>query len=60
MGLAEKFMRVYANLPLNIRKEIVLVINNEPITWSVAYREISGKTALGEIILKKLGDLKII
>lgn len=60
MGLAEKFMKIYSNLPMNIRGEIILVINDEPITWNVAYREISGKTKIGEEILKKLEGLKIV
>jgi len=61
MGLTkEKFLVVYSNLPLNVRKEIVLVINNEPITWNVAYLEISGNALLGKEILKKLEELKII
>ena len=57
---AERFIKIYSNLPLNVRKEIVLVIDDEPITWNVAYREIRGKTELGKTILKKLEALKII
>lgn len=60
MGLSERFLKVYSNLPLNVRQEIVLVIDDEPITWNVAYLEISGKTKLGKRVLKKLGELKII
>lgn len=56
----ERFLAVYSNLPLNIRKEIVLVVSDEPITWNVAYREVSGNTSLGSEILKKLDELKII
>ncbi|MFH1224373.1 MAG: hypothetical protein V1676_01065 [Candidatus Diapherotrites archaeon] len=60
MGAAERFMQIYADLPLNVRKEIVLVVDDEPITWNVAYREIRGGTALGAKILNKLEALKII
>ena len=56
----ERFLAVYSNLPLNVRKEIILVIGDEPITWNVAYYEISGNTKLGSEILKKLDELKII
>ena len=56
----EKFFKVYANLPLNLRGEIILVIDDEPITWKVAYLEISNNTKLGEQILGKLEALKII
>jgi len=56
----ERFFKVYANLPLNLREEVVLVINDEPITWKVAYLEISGDTKLGKQILEKLISLKFI
>lgn len=56
----EKFFKVYANLPLNLRDEVILVIDEEPITWRVAYLEISNNTKLGEQILEKLEALKII
>jgi len=57
---AEKFMKVYSNLPLNLRKDIVIVIDKEPITWNVAYLEVDQKTKKGKKILKKLEELKII
>jgi len=56
----EKFIKVYSNLPLNLRKEIILVIDKEPITWNVAYLEIKNNTKKGNEIMKKLIDLKVI
>lgn len=56
----EKFFRVYANLPLNLREEIILVVKDEPITWKVAYLEISNNTKLGDEILEKLEVLGLI
>jgi len=53
-------MKVYSNLPLNLRKDIVIVIDKEPITWNVAYLEVDQKTKKGKKILKKLEELKII
>ena len=59
--MKEKFFKIYANLPLNLRSEIVLVLPDRgPITWNVAYTEINNDTKLGELILKKLAELKII
>ncbi|MDD5527835.1 MAG: hypothetical protein PHO56_02545 [Patescibacteria group bacterium] len=56
-----KFLKVYANLPLSLRNEIVLVLPDKgPITWNAAYIEVKNKTELGELILRKLDDLKII
>lgn len=60
MGRKERFFKVYANLPLGLREEIILVIGNEPITWKVAYLEISENTKLGEKILEKLEALEFI
>ena len=51
----EEFKKVYANIPLNIREEIILVLKDKgPITWNVAYLEINQDTELGNKILKRL------
>lgn len=61
MKNGDKFFKVYANLPLNLRDEIVLVLPDRgPITWQVAYLEISNETVVGEEILKKLINLQMI
>lgn len=62
---SDRFLKVYSNLPLNAREEVILVVKNikgkdTPISWNVAYFEIKNNTKLGEIILKKLIELKII
>ena len=57
----EEFLKIYANIPINLRKEILLVLKGkEPITWNVAYIEIKNKTKKGQKILEKLIELKII
>jgi len=56
----ERFMKVYSNLPINLRKEVIIVIDKEPISWDVARNEIEHNTKLGKKILKKLIELKII
>jgi len=59
--LKKKFLKIYANLPLGIRQEIILVLDdNKPITWNVAFIEIKSDTLLSKIILDKLKKLKII
>jgi hypothetical protein len=61
MGNKENFLKIYANLPLGIRQEIVLVLEDgKPITWNVAFVEIEAATPLSIIILEKLEKLKII
>ncbi|MGA2417967.1 MAG: hypothetical protein ABSF55_01915 [Candidatus Staskawiczbacteria bacterium] len=60
----EKFLRTFANVPLNLRTEIILVLeeNNikQPITWEVAYLEVKNNTERSKKILEKLEELKLI
>lgn len=57
----DRFLKVYANLPLNLRSEIILVLPNKgPMTWNVAALEVENETALGGEIIERLIELKII
>ncbi len=57
----ERFLRAYANLPLNSRREIIVVLNTEgPVTWEAAYLEIKNDTPKSKEILDKLGKLNLI
>lgn len=58
--IKEKFLKVYANLPLSVRGEIVLVIGGKPITWNAAYLEVNNDTEYSQEILEKLKELKIL
>lgn len=61
MGRKEKFLKIYANLPLGIRREIILVLDDRgPITWDVIFIEVNADTPLSTIILEKLEKLQII
>ena len=60
MTLKERFYKVYDNLPLGVRDEVVLVINDEPISWKVARLEIDNNTPLSKEILDKLVNLEFI
>ncbi len=55
-----KFLRIYANLPLALREEIILVLDDKPLTWNVANIEIENDTKKGKEILDKLVKLEII
>lgn len=55
-----KFLKVYANLSLDLRREIIALVYNKPITWNVAYEEIENETKLGQEIIKKLVELDFI
>src|SRR3990167_7425191 len=57
----DRFVKVYSNLPINLRNEIILVLSDKgPITWNVAFLEINNETELGQIIIDRLIELKII
>lgn len=62
LAAKERFLKIYANLPINVREEIIYVVlpEKQPITWNVAYLEVKNNTSLGEDILKRLEELKII
>jgi len=55
-----KFLRIYANIPEELREDIIVVVEDKTYTWNTAYLEIRDNTILGEKILKALEDLKII
>lgn len=60
MDLKETFLNIYNNLPLNVRDEVVLVVNGEAISWKVAKNEIDNNTKLSLEILQKLHELSFI
>lgn len=54
------FLQIYANLPLESRKEVIAVLDNEPITWAAARIEIENDTQAGQKILDFLAEAQII
>ena len=57
----DRFIKVYSNLPINLRNEVILVLPNiGSITWNVASLEINNETEIGKLIINKLIELKII
>lgn len=59
--LKEKFLKTFANLPIALREEIILVLSDKgPITWNSAYFEVINNTPLSKEILERLESLKII
>jgi len=60
MDRKSQFVRTYSNLPLGLREEIVVVINNKPLTWNAAYIEVENETDKGKEILGKLVEFGIL
>ncbi|MEK7528241.1 MAG: hypothetical protein AAB592_00555 [Patescibacteria group bacterium] len=59
-GAKERFLKIYANVPLGVRKEIILTLDDQPISWDVAFIEVNSDTEKSKIILEKLEKLGII
>ena len=56
----EKFLKVYANVPEGLRKDIIVIVDGKTYNWNTSYFEIKEKTKLGEKILKELEEIKIL
>jgi hypothetical protein len=58
----EAFLRIYANVPLSIREDVIAVLDDPvgALTWEVAYLEIRNRTEKGDAILQKLMETKIL
>ena len=56
-----QFNKIYANIPLGLRDEIVVVLeNNEPLSWNAAKIEIDNDTDKVDEILDKLARLSLL
>lgn len=60
MDIKTKFLQIYANLPLNQRNEIIVVIDNEQLTWNAVKIEVENDTPKAKEILEKLIKMGII
>lgn len=55
-----RFMQVYANLPPRLREQIIVVIDDIPMSWNAVYLELRNGTELGARIYNKLKDMEVI
>ncbi len=55
-----RFVKVFNSLPLAERNMVCVVIDDNGISWKLAYQEIKDDTALGQRIQKQLETLKLI
>ena len=61
LSLREKFLKLYADLPIGVRTEIIATIPEKgPVTWNSAYVEVSQNTPLADQILNQLAEMEII
>ncbi len=59
-GLKERFLKVYANLPLGVRGEVIIVHEEMPLSWDTVYIEVVNDTPLSKTFLEKLKKLDLI
>ena len=55
-----RFLNVYANLPDRIKHQIVVVVDDKPMTWRAVYLELKQESELGKKALKQLEEMEII
>ena len=55
-----KFLKIYANVPENLRGDIISVVDRKPYTWNTSFLEIEENTELGKKILKILVNMGIL
>ncbi len=55
-----RFLKIYANLPSRLKDQIVVVIDDEPMTWNAVYLELKEESELGKRIMKKLIEMEVI
>lgn len=60
MDRKAKFLKVYANLPLGMRQEVVIVHDNRPLSWDAVYVEVENDTPSSVALLEKLEKLDLI
>jgi len=62
MDLKQRFLKIYSTLPLGVRKEIVVVLDEPigPVSWEAAYIEVENETPISSLILEKLDKFELI
>ena len=55
-----RFVKVYNSLPLAERNMACCVIDDEAISWKLAYEEIKQDSELGKVIQAQLESLNLI
>ena len=55
--LRSKFLKAFSKVPLELRDEIVAILCDEAITWSVANIAVKSKSKKGDSIIKLMDSL---
>jgi len=60
MSLKSQFLKIYADIPLGARSEIIAVVGDEPVTWNSARVEVENNTAVAKKILNQLIEIGVL
>jgi hypothetical protein len=55
--LRAKFLKAYASVPEKLRGDIIAVVEDRTYSWDAIFVEASGKTRLGDKLIKKLEEI---
>ena len=55
-----RFLKIYSDLPVGLRRETVLVVDGQPYSWNVIFQEVTTQTKLGVELLEALSRLEFI
>lgn len=55
-----RFLKVYANLPPRLKDQIVVVVDDKPMTWNAVYLELQEESDIGKKAMKMLEEMEIV
>jgi hypothetical protein len=58
--LKAKFFEIFASVPLPLRKEIIAVIDDAPVSWAAANAELLQNTPKARKILEQLKKIGVL
>lgn len=59
-NLKARFLRTFANLPLGLRNEIAVVVENDSLSWNALKIEVENNTSVGQKGLEILDRLNFL
>jgi hypothetical protein len=58
--LKAKFSQIYADLSNDLRRQIIVLVDEKTYTWNSTYFEVKNNTELSKKLLKSLNEIGII
>lgn len=58
--LRADFRKMYDNVPFTMRRELIAIVDNQPMSYNVCLLEIKNETKMGDKILRYLERLDLV